>query len=41
VNGTIKSLLENYCDKYRLEERDGALYLGWRNRCLVASCAWK
>jgi hypothetical protein len=41
VNGTIKSLLENYCDKYRLEERDGALYLGWGNRYLVTSCAWK
>lgn len=41
VNGTIKSLLENYCDKYRLEEKDGALYLGWMNRYLVAACAWK
>ncbi|KAI4308484.1 hypothetical protein L6164_031558 [Bauhinia variegata] len=41
VNGTIKKLLENYCDRYRLEERDGALYLGWMNRDLVASCAWK
>ncbi|XAR68172.1 hypothetical protein NMG60_11003209 [Bertholletia excelsa] len=41
VNATIKTLLESYCDKYRLEERDGALYLGWMNRDLVASCAWK
>lgn len=41
VNATIKTLLENYCSKYRLEERDGALYLGWMNRDLVASCAWK
>ncbi|KAK2987086.1 hypothetical protein RJ640_004812 [Escallonia rubra] len=41
VNATIKSLLENYCEKYRLEERDGALYLGWMNRDLVASCAWR
>ncbi|KAH1211270.1 Scarecrow-like transcription factor PAT1 [Glycine max] len=41
VNGTIKKLLENYSDRYRLEERDGALYLGWMNRDLVASCAWK
>ncbi|KAJ4832882.1 DNA topoisomerase 2-associated protein pat1 [Turnera subulata] len=41
VNSTIKTLLENYCNKYRLEERDGALYLGWMNRDLVASCAWK
>ncbi|XP_052208582.1 scarecrow-like transcription factor PAT1 [Diospyros lotus] len=41
VNSTIKRLLQNYCNKYRLEERDGALYLGWMNRDLVASCAWK
>ncbi|KAK9072334.1 hypothetical protein SSX86_008768 [Deinandra increscens subsp. villosa] len=41
VNSTIKSLLENYSHKYRLEERDGALFLGWMNRDLVASCAWK
>lgn len=41
VNATIKTLLENYCDRYRLEERDGALFLGWMNRDLVASCAWR
>uniref|UniRef100_A0A5B6YME2 Putative scarecrow-like transcription factor PAT1 n=1 Tax=Davidia involucrata TaxID=16924 RepID=A0A5B6YME2_DAVIN len=40
VNATIKTLLENYCKNYTLEERDGALYLGWMNRDLVASCAW-
>ncbi|CAO2814251.1 unnamed protein product [Amaranthus hypochondriacus] len=41
VNSTIKTLLQNYCNSYRLEERDGALYLGWMNRDLVASCAWQ
>ncbi|KAG7957837.1 hypothetical protein I3843_11G195100 [Carya illinoinensis] len=41
VNATIKTLLENYCEKYTLEERDGALFLGWMNRVLVASCAWR
>nr|AYM54762.1 scarecrow-like protein 21-like transcript variant X1 [Cymbidium ensifolium] len=41
VNATIKSLLESYSDKYSLEERDGALYLGWLNRALVVSSAWK
>lgn len=40
VNGAIKSLMENYSDKYRVEERDGCLYLGWMNRALIASCAW-
>ncbi|KAL0847288.1 hypothetical protein Bca101_020534 [Brassica carinata] len=42
VNSTIRSLLRNYSDKYRLEERDGAsLYLGWMKRDLVISGAWK
>ncbi|XP_057966380.1 scarecrow-like protein 21 isoform X2 [Malania oleifera] len=41
VNATIRGLLENYSERYRLEERDGTLFLGWRNRALVASCAWR
>ncbi|PKA58208.1 Chitin-inducible gibberellin-responsive protein 2 [Apostasia shenzhenica] len=41
VNSTIKSLLEKYNDKYTLEERDGALFLGWMNRDLVVSSAWR
>ncbi|KAL0921715.1 hypothetical protein M5K25_008816 [Dendrobium thyrsiflorum] len=41
VNSTIKALLGNYCEKYKLEERDGALYLGWMNRALVVSSAWR
>ncbi|KAJ7963687.1 Scarecrow-like transcription factor [Quillaja saponaria] len=41
VNATIKNLLEKYSEKYSLEERDGALYLGWMNRPLVSSCAWR
>ncbi|MFS7980041.1 putative transcription factor GRAS family [Helianthus anomalus] len=40
VNGTIKTLMKKYSERYRVEERDGALYLGWMNRDLVASCAW-
>ena len=41
VNATIKVLLENYSEKFSLEERDGALYLGWINSHLVVSCAWR
>ncbi|KAL3637503.1 DNA topoisomerase 2-associated protein pat1 [Castilleja foliolosa] len=40
VNGTIKALLERYCEKYTLKVRDGCLFLGWMNRDLVASCSW-
>ncbi|XVF77283.1 hypothetical protein PTKIN_Ptkin14bG0030400 [Pterospermum kingtungense] len=41
VNATIKALLKSYCDKYTLEERDGVLYLGWMNRAIITSCAWR
>ncbi|OIW21667.1 hypothetical protein TanjilG_07747 [Lupinus angustifolius] len=41
VNSSIKNLLESYKGHYTLEERDGALYLGWMNQVLVASCAWR
>ncbi|KAK9024757.1 hypothetical protein V6N11_004912 [Hibiscus sabdariffa] len=41
VNSTIKTLLQSYCDKYTLEDRDGVLYLGWMNRAIIASCAWR
>lgn len=41
VNKTIKELLVGYSKKYTLDERDGALYLGWMDTDLVASCAWK
>ncbi|CAI0437418.1 unnamed protein product [Linum tenue] len=41
VNGTIKALLGEYSGKYTLEEKDGALYLGWMDRHLVSSCAWR
>ncbi|GAB4825273.1 DNA topoisomerase 2-associated protein pat1 [Ancistrocladus abbreviatus] len=41
VNSTIETLLKNYNEKYRLEERNGALYLGWMSRDLVAASAWQ
>ncbi|KAL5987965.1 DNA topoisomerase 2-associated protein pat1 [Asimina triloba] len=40
VNATIKALLQNYCEHYRLYEKDGVLFLGWKERDLVVSCAW-
>ncbi|XP_052201970.1 scarecrow-like protein 13 isoform X2 [Diospyros lotus] len=40
VTITIKEVLKGYSKNYRLEERDGALYLGWKNRVLATSSAW-
>ncbi|XP_047089721.1 scarecrow-like protein 21 [Lolium rigidum] len=42
VNNTIIDLLsDNYHINYKLEEKDGVLYLGWKNRKLVVSSAWR
>ncbi|CAL5083745.1 unnamed protein product [Urochloa decumbens] len=40
VNATIKTLLQSYSLDYKLAERDGVLYLGWKNRPLIVSSAW-
>ncbi|KAF7803844.1 scarecrow-like protein 13 [Senna tora] len=37
----VRDLLKEFNEKYRLEERDGALYLGWMNRALATSSAWR
>ncbi|KAL5077401.1 hypothetical protein RYX36_016385 [Vicia faba] len=41
INSSIKNLLDSYRGHYTLEERDGALYLGWMNQPLIVSCAWR
>lgn len=41
INGSIKNLLQSYQGHYTLEERDGALCLGWMNQVLITSCAWR
>ncbi|XP_002971092.2 scarecrow-like protein 21 [Selaginella moellendorffii] len=40
VNQTISCLLKTYCDKYKLSEEDGVIYLGWLDRSLVSASAW-
>ncbi|KAJ8770527.1 hypothetical protein K2173_018018 [Erythroxylum novogranatense] len=37
----VRDLLKNYDKNYRLEERDGALYLCWKNRHMATSSAWR
>ncbi|KAJ7946400.1 Scarecrow-like transcription factor [Quillaja saponaria] len=39
INAT-RNLLKDYHENYRLEQGDGALYLGWINRALATSSAW-
>ncbi|XP_038690864.1 scarecrow-like protein 13 [Tripterygium wilfordii] len=37
----IRDLLKEYNKNYGLEERDGALYLLWKNRAMATSSAWR
>nr|AZL19539.1 transcription factor GRAS2 [Diospyros kaki] len=41
VSIAIKEVLKDYNKNYRLAERDGALFLGWKNRVLSTSSAWR
>ncbi|KAK9091892.1 hypothetical protein Syun_026803 [Stephania yunnanensis] len=41
VKGCVERLLEGYSKEYRVEEVDGALFLGWKGRRLFTCSAWK
>ncbi|XP_015059104.1 scarecrow-like protein 13 [Solanum pennellii] len=41
VGETIKHMLKEYNPNYRYAESEGALYLGWKNRALATSSAWR
>lgn len=41
VTVAIQNLLKEYNKNYRIEERDGALYLGWINRAMTTFSAWR
>lgn len=41
VTVAVKNLLKEYNENYRVEEIDGALYLGWKNRAMATSSAWR
>ncbi|KAK8483054.1 hypothetical protein V6N13_031619 [Hibiscus sabdariffa] len=40
VNSVIRSLLRCYSKHYALEEKDGAMLLGWKDRNLISASAW-
>ncbi|KAJ8566086.1 hypothetical protein K7X08_030563 [Anisodus acutangulus] len=41
VGEAINDVLKEFSPNYRLAERSGALYLGWKNRALATSSAWR
>lgn len=38
---SVKEVLKEYSKNYRVEERDGVLFLYWKNRVLSTSSAWR
>ncbi|KAL0321076.1 UNVERIFIED_CONTAM: Scarecrow-like protein 13 [Sesamum radiatum] len=41
VSYTISDMLKEHSPNYRVAESSGALYLGWKNRALATSSAWR
>ncbi|KAJ8540391.1 hypothetical protein K7X08_030310 [Anisodus acutangulus] len=41
VSEAINDVLKEFSPNYRLAESNGALYLGWKNRALATSSAWR
>lgn len=40
VNGTIRTLLKQYCDRYKVKEEGGGLQFGWEDKILIVASAW-
>ena len=41
VTDAVRNMLNEFNENYRLGYRDGALYLGWKNRAMCTSSAWR
>lgn len=41
VGGVVQDMLKEYSGNFRLEHRNGALFLRWKNRDLVTCSAWR
>ncbi|XP_068324453.1 scarecrow-like protein 13 [Pyrus communis] len=41
VTAAIRILLKEFHENFRIQEADGALYLGWKQRAMVTSSAWR
>ncbi|KAG8385850.1 hypothetical protein BUALT_Bualt03G0088100 [Buddleja alternifolia] len=41
VSNVVRDMLKEYSPNYRVAEGNGALYLGWKNRALSTTSAWR
>ncbi|XP_073061542.1 scarecrow-like protein 13 [Primulina eburnea] len=41
VNDAVREMLKDYSSNYRVADAYGALFLGWKNRAMSSSSAWR
>ncbi|XP_027359575.1 scarecrow-like protein 13 [Abrus precatorius] len=41
VTAAVRNMLNEFNENFRLEQRDGALYLAWKKRFMCTSSAWR
>ncbi|KAK2974542.1 hypothetical protein RJ640_007386 [Escallonia rubra] len=41
VNDTIRKLIKQYCDRYKMMADTNALHFGWEERVLIVASAWR
>ncbi|KAF7816762.1 scarecrow-like protein 1 [Senna tora] len=40
VTDSIRKLIKQYCDRYKMKEEMGALHFGWEDKNLIVASAW-
>ncbi|PQP91596.1 scarecrow-like protein 1 isoform X1 [Prunus yedoensis var. nudiflora] len=41
ITDSIRELIRQYCDRYKVKEEAGALHFGWENKSLIVASAWR
>lgn len=41
VTDSIRELIRQYCDRYKIKEEMGALHFGWEDKSLIVASAWR
>lgn len=41
VNNSIRELIKQYSDRYKVREETGALHFGWEDKVLIVASAWR
>ncbi|PQQ12565.1 scarecrow-like protein 1 [Prunus yedoensis var. nudiflora] len=41
ITDSIRELIRQYCDRYKVKEEAGALHFGWENKSLIVASSWR